>query len=66
MQNFSDIETGLREIVRVAKPRKGWLVLTTLTGTPDLALIRKTLHALVDVKDEFIARNDTVFIARRR
>jgi len=63
IQNFSDVEMGLKEIVRVGK---SWFVLTTLTGTPDLDKIRKTLHSICDVKEEFAARNDTVFIAHRR
>lgn len=63
IQNFTNVELGVDEILRVGR---NWFVLTCLTRTNATSVLRNKLKSACVVHEEFILNNDTIFIASRR
>jgi len=59
IQNFSDLEKGLKEIKRVGKNK---FILTFLNNVKQTDLINKTIKEIFDVKKEIISKDRIYFI----
>ncbi len=62
IQNFSDVEKGLKEIKRVGK---GKFVLTVLKRSPKINLIKEKINTLFKVQKEIEEFKDLIFVCEK-
>ncbi len=65
IQNFSDMDKALREMVRVLKD-DGKMIVSTLKDSPRIKDIEKTIENHMSIEEIYEGRIDRFFICRKR